>query len=89
MNKTKTEKILVIHTHYRDKGGEDIAVDEEIKFLRKFYPGGLFVSKRNVISFTNTIKYIIKNYNKILKDISKIKLITKREYKKNLLLLIK
>lgn len=66
-----------------------VIVFQEIKFLRKFYHDGLFVSKRNVISFTNTIKYIIKNYNKILKDISKIKLISKREYKKNLLLLIK
>ena len=66
-----------------------VIVFQEIKFLRKFYHAGLFVSKRNVISFTNTIKYIIKNYNKILKDISKIKLISKREYKKNLLLLIK
>ena len=89
MNKNKSEKILVIHTQYRDKGGEDIAVDEEIKFLRKFYHNGLFISERNVISFTNTIKYIIKNYNKIFKDISKIKLVSKREYKKNLLLLIK
>ena len=48
MNKTKTEKILVIHTHYRDKGGEDIA-DEEIKFLRKFYDVILFSFQINLI----------------------------------------
>ena len=59
-----------------------VIVFQEIKFLRKFYHDGLFVSKRNVISFTNTIKYIIKNYNNILKDISKIKLISKENIKK-------
>ena len=37
MNKNKSKKILIIHTHYQEKGGEDIAVDEEVKFLSKFF----------------------------------------------------
>ena len=31
------KKILVVHTTYRNIGGEDIAVDNEILFLSKFY----------------------------------------------------
>ena len=66
-----------------------VIVFKEIKFLEKFYKGGLFISKRNVISFTNTIKYIIKNYSKIQSNINNIKLISKKDYKKNLLQLIR
>ena len=63
MNKTKTEKILVIHTHYRDKGGEDIAVDEEIKFLRKFYDvDTLFFSNKFDKRFLQSL-FLLLNYN--------------------------
>ena len=31
------KKILVIHTKYRDIGGEDIAVRNEVEFLKEFY----------------------------------------------------
>ena len=66
-----------------------VIVFDEIKFLKKVYPNGLFVSKRNEISFTNTIKFIIKNYSKILKEINKINLISKKNYTINLLKQIK
>ena len=33
MEKNKT-KILIIHTKYQEKGGEDVAVENEIKFLQ-------------------------------------------------------
>ena len=32
---------------------------------------GIFVSKRNIDSFTETTKFIMKNYNEIQKDIEK------------------
>ena len=31
------KKILVVHTNYRNIGGEDIAVQNEIKILEKHY----------------------------------------------------
>ena len=63
MNKNKSKKILVIHTHYRDKGGEDIAVDEEIKFLRKFYDvDTLFFSNKFDKRFFQSL-FLLLNYN--------------------------
>ena len=31
------KKLLVIHTEYQEKGGEDIAVRNEINFLSKYF----------------------------------------------------
>ena len=31
------EKLLIIHTRYIERGGEDIAVDNEVNFLKNFY----------------------------------------------------
>ena len=31
------KKLLVIHTEYQEKGGEDIAVRNEIDFLSKYF----------------------------------------------------
>lgn len=63
MSKNKSEKILVIHTLYRDKGGEDIAVDEEIKFLRKFYDvDTLFFSNKFDKKFFQSL-FLLLNYN--------------------------
>ena len=44
MEKSKT-KILIIHTKYQEKGGEDIAVENEIKFLEDN-----FITNKIVIS---------------------------------------
>ncbi len=63
MNKNKSKKILVIHTHYREKGGEDIAVDEEVKFLSKFYNvDTLFFSNKFEKKFIQSL-FLILNYN--------------------------
>tara|TARA_X000000950_G_C13907080_1_gene657365 strand:- start:2061 stop:3224 length:1164 start_codon:yes stop_codon:yes gene_type:complete len=72
MNKSKFEKILVIHTNYRDRGGEDIAVDEEVQFLSKFYNvDTLFFSNK----FKNRIVqslFLFLNYNFIsLRELNK------------------
>lgn len=66
-----------------------VIVFEEIKFLKKIYPNGLFVSKRNEFSFANKIMHIIRNYNTILNEIDKIDLVTKKKYKTNLLQTLK
>ena len=43
------KKILILHNKYREIGGEDIAVQNEIKFLQKFYEG-------DVLYFENSYK---------------------------------
>lgn len=66
----KKLKILVIHTKYREKGGEDIAVEKEIKLLEKsFQLKKLFLSNESnlfisifVLIFQNNFKF-----NRILK----------------------
>ena len=41
---------------------------------------GIFVTKRNFLSFLGTLNNIKKNYNKIQKDIKKNKLPTNKEF---------
>ena len=31
------KKLLIVHTNYQNKGGEDIAVEKEISFLKRNY----------------------------------------------------
>ena len=63
MNKNKSKKILIIHTHYREKGGEDIAVDEEVKFLSKFFNvETLFFSNKFNKKILQSL-FLILNYN--------------------------
>ena len=49
-----------------------VLIFEDIKHIIKDRKG-IFVSKRDIKSFTNTTKYIIQNYHKIQKDIEKNK----------------
>jgi len=56
------KKILVVHNNYRDLGGEDIAVKNEIKFLKKYYQVEtlLFSNKTNNI-ISNIFSLILRN----------------------------
>tara|TARA_B100000965_G_scaffold406747_1_gene447887 strand:+ start:5010 stop:6158 length:1149 start_codon:yes stop_codon:yes gene_type:complete len=71
------KKILVVHNNYRDLGGEDIAVKNEINFLKKYYEvETLFFSNktsdivnnigslvlRNNIKSNNKFKHVVKNF---------------------------
>ena len=62
-----------------------VIIFNEIKFLKKIFPKGLFVSERNEIACTKTIKHILTNYNKIITEIDNINLTLKRNYKFNLI----
>ena len=55
-----------------------IIIFEDISYIVRDKQG-IFVSKRNVESFSETLNYVIKNYYKIQKDIEKNKLPTKQE----------
>ena len=62
-----------------------VIIFDEIKFLKKIYPKGLFVSERNEIDFTRTIKHILSHYKKIINEINKINLTSKNNFKLNLI----
>ena len=62
-----------------------VIVFKEIEFLKKIYSKGLFISNRNEIDFTKTIKHILFNYSKIISEINEVKLISKKSYKINLI----
>ena len=62
-----------------------VIVFKEIEFLKKIYSKGLFISNRNEIDFTRTIKHILFNYSKIISEINEVKLISKKSYKINLI----
>ena len=46
---------------------------------------GIFVTKRNFISLSETLKYIKKNYKKIQREMARNKLSTNKEYIDNFL----
>lgn len=57
------KKILIVHTRYQNVGGEDIAVENEVNFLSKYFEvDTLYFQNDNEINFKQ-IKYFIKNSN--------------------------
>lgn len=49
------KKILIIHNKYREVGGEDIAVENEINLLKKSYEVKVLYFNNNFESFINTL----------------------------------
>lgn len=49
------KKILILHNKYREIGGEDIAVQNEIKFLQKFYEVDVLYFENSSKNFVVTI----------------------------------
>ena len=60
-----------------------IIIFKEINHVKKNF-GGIFVCNREPGSFEITIKYILKNYNKIITEIKKNKIYTKKEFQNKL-----
>mgnify|MGYP001185284752 FL=1 len=65
------KKILIVHTKYTQKGGEDIAVQKEIDYLKNYY-------KVETLIFENTLKLKIKEikaffYNNNVESLNKFK----------------
>ena len=57
-----------------------VVIFSEIKFLKKFFSKGLFVSKRNVKSFEKIIIKIIKDYKNIQLNILKDKIYSLKDF---------
>ena len=55
-----------------------VIIFEDISYIIRDKKG-VFVSKRNIESFSETLEYVIKNYYEIQKDIEKNKLPTKQD----------
>ena len=59
------KKILVLHTNYRDIGGEDIAVKNEVELLKKFYEVKTVYFSNNISNyFKQSISFIFNNDKK-------------------------
>ena len=59
------KKILVVHNKYRNLGGEDIAVANEVALLKQYF-------KVEELYFENTIKNPIKQFSKARRKFVKI-----------------
>jgi len=58
------KKILVIHTNYRDVGGEDIAVINEVELLKKFYEVQTLYFSNNISNYLRQAISFIFNRDK-------------------------
>jgi glycosyltransferase involved in cell wall biosynthesis len=58
------KKILILHTKYRITGGEDVAVYNEVKSLKKVFDvETLYFSNQDINSYIKQIKYFLFNNN--------------------------
>lgn len=58
------KKILVIHTRYQNIGGEDIAVENEVRFLNKYYQVETLYFQNEIQNFVKDIVPFFTNQNK-------------------------
>ena len=56
------KKILIIHTKYRNLGGEDIAVENEVSILSKYFEiETLYYDNRKVSIFSDLVGFVTNN----------------------------
>lgn len=65
----KNKKILVVHTRYQSTGGEDLVVDEEVKFLSKLFNVRTIFFSNNLNNILTQIKNLVLNKNLTSKNI--------------------
>ena len=67
------KKILFIHNQYQSKGGEDISVENEIKFLEsKFNVKKIIFQNKNRLSFIQLFSFFFSNNYKSNQSVQKI-----------------
>ena len=57
------KKILVVHNKYQQLGGEDVAVENEIQFLKKHYKVRVLYFENEVTNYFKQMFYFILNKN--------------------------
>ena len=66
------KKVLVVHNKYQQLGGEDVAVENEIQFLKKHYKVRVLYFENEITTYFKQILYFILNKNiasaKILRE---------------------
>lgn len=65
------KKVLLIHTRYTETGGEDIAVNKEAEFLKKFYNLETVIFQNTLIPNMQDIFAFVRNSNK--ESVTKVK----------------
>ena len=61
------KKILIIHTNYREHGGEDVAVSNEFDFLSKhFEVEKLLYNNSDKITFNELFSFLFKAIEKVI-----------------------
>ena len=58
------KKLLILHNKYRDIGGEDIAVNNEVSLLKKFYEVETLIYSNEVENYGQQIFSFLSNNNK-------------------------
>ena len=58
------KKLLILHNKYRDIGGEDIAVNNEVSLLKKFYEVETLIYSNEVENYGEQIFSFLSNNNK-------------------------
>ncbi len=57
------KKVLVVHNKYQQLGGEDVAVENEIQFLKKHYKVRVLYFENEITNYFKQILYFILNKN--------------------------
>ena len=71
--KITLKKILVVHNRYRYIGGEDIAVEKEIDFLKRFNQVKVLEFENNITNyFSQLISFLTNNNRKSVKLLRKL-----------------
>ena len=57
------KKVLIVHNKYQQLGGEDIAVENEIQFLKKYYDVRVIYFENKITNYFKQTLYFILNKN--------------------------
>ena len=69
MNKKNMKKILIIHNKYQNIGGEDIAVDQEVNSLKKYFDVQELYFSNNLSNHFSDIFGLLSSNNKKINEI--------------------
>ena len=58
------KKILIVHTKYQNIGGEDIAVENEVRFLEKYFDVKSLYFTNKIENYFNDLSLFILNKNR-------------------------
>ena len=67
------KKLLIVHTNYQNKGGEDIAVEKEISFLKRNYEVKTLIFSNDIENiFHQILSFLLNKNNKSMKKLNSL-----------------